>query len=221
MKLMGPDFARTIINSQGGIARLNRYRVVMPTLFIGGDAISLDVLCRSVTIPGRTLTTQQRRVNMRIVEVPNGYTNTPVDMIFTETNAFNVSRYIDTWMGRVVNPNTYEIDYRDNITRDILVMSTDTNGIPQYITVLQNAYPKVKTQIDMSDETDNTAASVRVQFEYEDFYVYENPLLSAVQDGINMLRSGRLNLPTNLIRGLSGGAEGIHKRIETSIGGLL
>lgn len=221
MKILGPDFARAIINSQGGVARLNRYRVIMPTLFIGGDAITLDVLCRSVTIPGRTITTQQRRVNMKIVEVPNGYINTPVDMIFTETNAFTVSRYLDMWMGRIVNPDTYEVEYRDNIMRDIIVMSTDLNGIPQYITILRNAYPKVKTQIDLSDSAENTAAEVRVQFEYEDYFVYESPLLSAVQDGINMLRSGRPTLPTNLIRGLTGGAESLHKRIETTVGGLL
>jgi len=221
MNLIGPDFAKSIINSQGGVARLNKYRVIMPTLFIGGDAITLDVLCRSATIPGRSITTQQRRTNMKIVEVPNGYINTPVDMIFTETAAYSVSRYLDQWMNRVVDPETFQIEYRDNIVRDILVMSTDTMGIPQYIVILQNAWPKVKTQIDLSDEAENALVSVRAQFEYEDYVIYDNPTLSAVQDGIAMLKSGSFRLPTNLIRQISGGAEGLHRRIETSVGGLL
>lgn len=206
MSPISPNILKTLIEAQGGVSKLNRYRVIMPTFFIGGDAITLDVQCRSATIPGRSINTVVRRTNMKEIQTPAGYSNTPVDFIFTESNNFNVSRYLDEWMGRVVNPETYEVEYRENVVRDIMVMSTDASGVPQYVCILRNAFPKTKAQIDMSDNNESVATEVRATFEYEDYEIVDNPLLSGVQDGIRSLRAGKLKLPTNLMRSIDGSA---------------
>lgn len=202
IKPIGPDLFRSIVESQGGISKLNRYRVVMPTFFLGGDAITLDALCRSASIPGRTINTGIRRTNMKEIPTPLGYSNTQVDMIFTETTNFNVSRYVDEWMNKVVSDKTYEVGYREDIVRDILIMSTDEGGIPQYIVVLKNAFPKTKAQIDMSDNNENVSTEIRVAFEYEDYEIVNNPAIDGVQDGIRSLRAGTFKMPMNLIRGI-------------------
>jgi hypothetical protein len=220
---IGPGFAKAILDSHGGPARLNNYRVVLPSFFLGGDAITLDTLCRSATLPGRSITTVARRTNMKEIQVPTGYVNTPVDMIFTETTDFTVSRYLDNWMGRMVDSKSYEVAYRDDIMRDILIMSTDRSGVPQYVCVLQNAMIKTKTQINLSDAANDTPAEVNIIIEYEDFEVIESPTLGGIQDGIRMLRSGSFRLPTNLLRGLTSniGLDQVQQRITDGIGGLL
>ncbi len=75
---VGPDFASSIINAKGGPSRLNKYRIILPTRFIGGDAVTMDVLCRSATLPGKAITSSPRKVNMKEVQMPTGYTVDPV-----------------------------------------------------------------------------------------------------------------------------------------------
>ena len=199
-RLAAPDIAQSIINAKGGPTRLTTYRVVMPTLSIGGDAISMDVLCRGVTLPGKTINTVERRTHMKPVDVPIGYTTTPVDFVFTETNDHTASHYIDKWLDQIVNPNNYSIAWRSDIVRDILIMSNDDSGVPGYICKLKNAYPKFKNQMDLSDLSPDSLAELRVQFAYEDYEIIDSPLIAGATDLVRALRTGSVQLPTNVIR---------------------
>lgn len=166
-----PRVAKSILTKHGGPARLNRYRVIMPTLQSANDSLTLDVLCRSMTLPGRTLNTAVRRTNMKEIQVASGYTNTAVDLQFTETADFAISRYFDAWMAKAVNPTTYDVAYHDDVVQDVLVMSTDDGGAPKYVCRLRNAFVKTKTQVDMNDPTMDTNVELRVTLEYEDFEI--------------------------------------------------
>lgn len=199
-RLAAPDIARSIINAKGGPTKLSTYRVIMPTLSVGGDAISMDVLCRGATLPGRTINVAERRTNMKPIETPIGFINTPVDMVFTETNDHTASHYFDTWLNQIIDPNTYQVAWRDDIVRDILIMSNDNSGVPGYICKLKNAYPKFKNQIDLSDASSDTVTELRVQIAYEDYEIIDSPLISGAQDFVRSLRTGSVQLPTNVIR---------------------
>jgi hypothetical protein len=204
-KLAAPSFAKSIVNLKGGPARLNAYRVILPTQSIGGDAISMDVLCRGATLPGRSINTVARRTNMKEIQTPIGYVNTPIDMVFTETNDHTVKHYFDKWLDKIVNPRTYEVAWRDDITEDILIMSNDQSGIPGYICKLRNAYPKTKTQIDLSDNASDSIMEVRIQLEYEDYEIIDSPLIGGAMDFAKSLRTGSVQLPTNIIRAATEG----------------
>lgn len=199
-RLAAPEIAKSIINAKGGPTRLTTYRVIMPTLSIGGDAISMDVLCRGATLPGKTINTAERRTNMKPIEAPVGFINTPVDMVFTETNDHTASNYIDNWMGQIIDPQTYQIAWRDDFTRDILIMSNDESGVPGYICKLKNAYPKFKNQIDFSDNSTDSLAELRVQFAYEDYEIIGGLGIGGAMDFVRALRTGSVQLPTNVIR---------------------
>lgn len=199
-KIAAPQIAKAIINAKGGPTKFNNYRVIMPTLFVGGDAISMDVLCRGATLPGRTIATIDRRTNMKPFATPVGYINTPVDMVFTETNDHTISHYFKYWMDSIVNPDTYEVAWRDQITKDILIMSNDNAGVPAYICKLRNAFPKFKNQIDLADTAQDTVVEIRVQIEYEDYEILDSNAIAGAMDFVRALRTGSVQLPTNVIR---------------------
>jgi len=203
MGVLSPSFAKSILTAHGGPARYNKYRVIMPTLFIGGDSLTLDTLCRTATLPSRAIDTTKRKVNMKIIQVPSGYTNGTVDFTFTETSDGMVSRYLDEWMGRIVSEKTYDIAYKVDVVRDIIIMRTDNDGLPTYTCILRNAFPKLKSQIDMSDTNNNTAIELRATFEYDDFHIIDNPLVDGLSDIKRTLKSGKFKIPTNLIANLS------------------
>lgn len=199
-KLAAPDIAKAIINVKGGPTKLNKYRIILPTMFVGGDAISMDILCRGATLPGRSVNVMERRTNMKPIETPMGYINTPVDLVFTETNDHTVNHYFNIWMDRTVNPDTYEVAWRDNCVEDVLIMSNDDSGIPGYIVKLKSCFPKVKNQIDLADTSADSVVEVRVQLAYEDYEVIDGGLLAGATDFARALRTGSIPLPTNTIR---------------------
>ena len=199
-KLAAPSFAKAIIDLKGGPTTLNSYRIIMPTLFVGGDAISMDILCRGVTLPGRTINVMERRHHMKPIETPIGYINTPIDLVFTETNDHTVSHYFDIWLDSIVDPDTYEVAWRDDIVKDIIIMSNDKSGIPGYIVKLKNAFPKFKNQVDLADTSTDAVAEIRVQMAYEDYEVVDSNLIASATDFTRALRTGSVPLPTNIIR---------------------
>jgi len=205
MVAIGPKIAKSIINFNGGVAKENKYRVVMPTLFIGGDAITMDVLCRSTSLPGKVIATADRKTNMKKIAVPTGYEVADIEITFTEPANRNVSRYFDIWLDRIVDKKNYNIAYKDDIVRDILVMSTDDNGIPNYIVTLRNAFPVIKTPIPLTDKSENAISEVSVTFSYEDFKVHDSTLLSGASDLSRQISANSFVVPTNILRGITSG----------------
>lgn len=205
MVAIGPSIAKSIINFNGGVAKENKYRVVMPTLFLGGDAITMDVLCRATGLPGKTITTIDKKTNMKSIKLPTGYETDDVEMTFTELANRNVTRYFDIWLDRVVNKGTYDIAYKDDIVRDILIMSTDDNGIPNYICTLKNSFPLLKSTIPLSDRSQDAVSDVSVTFSYEDYEVHDSTLLNGISDISRQITANRFVAPTNIIRGITTG----------------
>lgn len=199
----GPSFAKSLIDAKGGISKANHYRVLLPTLFIGGDALSMDILCRSTNMPSRNITTAPRKTNMKSIEMPTGYVNGQVDMAFTETTDQTASFYFDLWQNTVIDPETYEVAYRLDVVKDVLIMSNDDKGLPSYICVLKNAFPKLRSPTDHSDNTENTAKEVRVTFEYEDYEVIDSLEFSAFRDLARSIGAGKIKIPTNILRNVT------------------
>lgn len=207
MPAIGPGLAKSIYQFNGGVAKENKYRVILPTLFIGGDIIQLDVLCRATSLPGKAIKTTERKTNMKTYQVPSGYEVDDVEMTFTEVNNRNVSRYFDIWLERIVNQDSYEIAYKDDIVRDILVMSTDYNGVPNYICTLKSAFPTLRTAIPLSDQSPDTETEISVTFTYDDYIIHDNTILNGLSDLSRQIRSNSFVVPTNLLRGLTNGID--------------
>ena len=240
---------RARISKHGGLAKLNKYRVVMPTIrdfgvtnavrrigdnfvrdafsdILGDDALNpigdivgeaigsslsrrlpttddsqtLDVLCRSVTIPGKTLNSIVRKTNMKEIQVASGYTVDPVNIRFSETADYMVSKYLDRWLSLTVDPSTYEVGYRDDYVRDIVIVALDEQENPQYTITLKNAFPKTKILVDMSDFSANTITEIAAVFDYEDYVVGNDK--EQIQTELTRVAGQVLNIPRTIINSL-------------------
>ena len=199
MPANAPQIAHSIIKHKGGVAKNNRYRVVLPNMFIGGDMITMDVLCRSVNIPGRIITAAERRTGMKIHEMPTGYTTEDLNMSFTETADQSVAKYFDIWTSQIINPETHEIAFKEDIARSILVMPTTDEGIPTRIYKFINTFPKLRPAITYSDSSEAVALQVEVSFSIDDFEVVDAPILGYVNDAVRTIKSGSLTFPSNTV----------------------
>jgi len=205
MVAIGPRVAKSVINFNGGVARENKYRVVLPTLFIGGDIFTMDVLCRATSLPGKIISTVERKTNMKKTLVPAGYETDEVEMVFTETANRNISRYFDIWQDRIVEKNNLTVAYKNDVVRDILIMSTDDNGVPSYIVTLKNAFPILKSAVPLTDKSQNVISEVSVNFAYDDYTVHDSTLLAGISDLSRQISSNGFVVPTNILRRITTG----------------
>ena len=161
------------VSHHRGIQLSNRYKVILPPLRgFKDDLIAMDMLCRKVTFPGRTLDTIDRKVNHLSVKIPTGYTNDQVSMEFTETNDNIIGRYFDNWIAQSTDQETGLTSYRDDIARTVTILKVDKKGVPTYGVMLKKAFPIIKSSVDLSDESDSIVTQ-RVSFEYQDFEIID------------------------------------------------
>jgi len=196
IKTIGSDLGGTL----GSIVGATVGREVSDRLPTADDVITMDMICRSVTLPGKTLNTIISRTNMRDVTVASGYTVDPVNLRWSETADYLVSKYIDRWLSIIVDPRTYEVGYRKDYTRDIVIVALDSKENPMYTVTLHAAYPKSKVLLDLSDFSANTVTEVAAVFDYEDYSVGTDHEQFAYE--LARVAGDHLNIPLNIINSI-------------------
>lgn len=91
--------------SKNGMAFANQYSVEMPpqlgkdqiTKLLGMDPKTANILCKSVTMPGKQILTLDRQVGIFSEKVVNGFAVDDVTMVFYALNDYGVKKYFDSW----------------------------------------------------------------------------------------------------------------------------
>lgn len=122
------EFKSTI--SQGkGLANPSLFYVVLPRLRAEGVANPqpLNVLCRSVGLPSRQLSTVQREIGQDTQSIAYGYTNTNVQMRFLVLNNQRTRHYFEAWQNSIVKlkdqsqEGNYAVAFPDEYMHDIKI----------------------------------------------------------------------------------------------------
>ena len=194
------DRIKSLINKHDGFQMQNRYKVILPNIHLGNDTIAMDVFCRSVTIPGKALTTVNRRTNMKDIAVPVAYTTEEtIQMQFLETNDNLISRYFDFWLDTIVSPFDYKVQYRDNYARNVFILKLDKQNDFTYGILLRNAYPKSKALVTHSNDGNQVLEQIIIMA-YEDYEIVDASLTGIVNKVISTTRANILGVPlSNLI----------------------
>jgi hypothetical protein len=192
------DELKGIASAKLGFARNNNFLVELPNLgvrgglagllggFAGflpsipgitGDAPQsgsreLNVLCESVTMPGRQILTSERRIGNVVEKVGYGYAVDDVSMTFYLMNDYGVKNYFDAWMNTVFNNETYEPGYKKDYAKSVKIhqLRKPIVGLSQgigpirinlgvgagsvYSVELEEAFPTTMQQIDFTNEQD-------------------------------------------------------------------
>ena len=84
------------IISKNGIAMANQYMVTLPPMK-GAGSRALNVLCKSVDMPGKQITTLDRAIGIHNEKIVSGYLVDDISMTFHVLNDYGVKKYFDTW----------------------------------------------------------------------------------------------------------------------------
>jgi hypothetical protein len=188
---MNVDNFKSLINKRGGLAPANRFAVYMPLPLVSfdpqeliakafkkGNSASnsfvqnprdLSILCDSVTMPGRQISTTDLTNNMLSIKMPYNYINDDVTMSFHITNDHYMKKFFENWTGRIFDKKKMTMKYRSSYATDIIIQQLDQRDVPVYTCVLKNAYPVTVSSYDLSNESQNGISKINVTFTYEDW----------------------------------------------------
>jgi len=188
---MNVDNFKSLVSKRGGLAPGNRFAVYMPLPLVsfdpqeliakafgkgnaGGnnffnDPRDVSILCDSVTMPGRQISTTDLTNNMLAVKMPYGYINDDVTMSFHITNDHYMKKFFDNWMDKIIDRKTMTMKYRSSYATDIIIQQLDQRDVPVYTCTLKNAYPITMASYELNNSSENQFQKITMTFAYEDW----------------------------------------------------
>jgi hypothetical protein len=146
------DQFKGLINSKGGVAQANVFRVQLPSL-PGASTTEVDLLCTRVNIPGKQISTLDKEIGLKTERIAYKTIYEEVSMTFMLMNDYGIRKYFETWTSMAINPNTYQMGYKKDYCHQIkieqlrkgfgLPVYSTPLGIPKLPTELQNRLPRI------------------------------------------------------------------------------
>jgi len=192
---------KATISKKGGLARSNRFNVIFtppkqsllnldPQTIISSaisgnfsarnlinDPRDINVLCSSVAIPGRQISTLDYQAEKQTIKISYGELHDDITCTFLLTNDYYMKTVFDSWVGSIVDMDQYAVAYKRDITTDVIIQQLDEQNTPIYGVRLEGAFPTTIADIELSNDNENTVQSLSVSFSY-DKYVPEGALSS-------------------------------------------
>jgi hypothetical protein len=188
---MSIERLKSLISKKGGLARANRFNVMFTppsgTLLnlnlqgaissaISGnfnaknfinDPRDISMLCDSVVIPGKQISTFEHQTVHQTVKIPYGYVQDDVELGFLLTNDYYMKTIFDKWINSIVDLEKYCVAYKDDITCDVVIQQLDEQDVPIYGVKLEGAYPVSMSEVALSNESTNQIQKMNVSFAYD------------------------------------------------------
>ena len=158
------------ISERGGLLDANRFKVILPEVEGSGlSGLDLNLLCISVDMPGRQITTQPRRIGIKEEKVADGFAVDDVNISFYMPADGSIKRYFETWAALVVPNRMGIINYKIQYQKPVTIEHLTRSGAVSHTTSLIEAFPTSLQPIELSSETTNQLSRYAVQLSYTDF----------------------------------------------------
>ena len=158
---------RSAIKGRAGLARSNRFRVVIPNVFSNDNGKGLDILCESCSLPGRQINTVDYSPWRNDNKIPIGYTDEDVTCVFHLTNDYYVKDLFDKWLKKIVNPDSYLIEYSASYTSTIDIYQLNESDQDVYAVKLLQAWPVSINSVELNNSDENNTQKLTVVFTYK------------------------------------------------------
>lgn len=209
---MSIDNLKATISKKGGLAKQNRFRVfftppsasllnlnletIISSAISGNfsarnlinDPRDISLLCQSVALPGRQISTLDYQAEKQTIKIPYGELHDDVTLTFLLTNDYYIKTMFDSWVGSIVDMDQYSIAYKKDIVTDVVIQQLDEKNTPIYGVKLENAFPTTVGDVALDNNSENTIQTLEVSFSY-DKYVPEGALsstASAIQSALSV-----------------------------------
>lgn len=198
---MNIDNLKSTIAKKGGLAPSNRFNVIFAPPAVSllnlnveniiGSVISgnfnagnllndprdISILCKSVTLPGRTLSTYEHDHDRQQNKYPYTFIDEDVTMTFHLTNDYYMRNMLEQWQSGIFNTESYVTGFKNDYSVDVIIQQLNQKNIPVYGVKLEKAYPVSYESITLDNSSENAVNEMSVTFAYNKF-VPEGPLSS-------------------------------------------
>lgn len=197
---MNIDTIKASVSKKGGLAPSNRFNVIFTppeqallnlnkesivgSLLSGNfsaanlinDPRDISLLCQSVSIPGRNISTFDHQDVNQLNKFPYTFIDEDIDMTFLLTNDYYMRQMFDNWMSGVFDANSYRVGYKKDYSCQIIIQQLNQKNIPVYGVRLEKAFPVNINAIELN-QGDQQLLQMTATFAYDRF-VPEGPISS-------------------------------------------
>ena len=155
--------------SSRGIARNNRYDVVIAPPGGFGDATQLSISCEIASLPGKGYATTDRRTYGPLVKVPYEKLYNEIQMTFRCDADMSEKKFFDSWYDLVAVPGSHHFNYYDDYVGTIIIIQQDGRNRSKYTATLLEAYPTIIGDLELTQEGTNEYHKLPVTFAYKEW----------------------------------------------------
>tara|TARA_Y100001937_G_scaffold116436_1_gene168376 strand:- start:779 stop:1459 length:681 start_codon:yes stop_codon:yes gene_type:complete len=129
---------KALANIKLGFARPNKFLVTLPTVGVGGGLFAgligafggtgggaspreLNILCSNVTMPGKQVLTNDRRIGMEFQKMAYGYAVDDVAMTFYLMNDYGIKDYFDSWRSTILDEEGQSSNYKNEYAKTVTI----------------------------------------------------------------------------------------------------
>lgn len=189
--MAGIEDLKSKIMMKNGMAMAHQFAVTLPSLSGNMNGRDINVLCKSVDIPGKQMATLDWNVGVYNEKVVNGFLMEDVTMSFYMLNDYGVKKYFDEWTKLMVDEERGNIAYKDQYQKSVKIyqlvkpqirlgidlgpLSIDFDVLENsiYSVELEDAFPTTINAISLSNEADQLV-EFSVQMSYTKWKVMKD-----------------------------------------------
>jgi hypothetical protein len=126
--------------SARGLARQNRFEVVIPNLY--GDSRLVSLFCQGGSLPGATIAVKKQTLfGPAYIRPGNINYGETLQLSFLCDKDMSIKKTFDTWIHTVINPSSFTVNYKEDYSRDITIYQLDEKENYTYSVTLIDAFP--------------------------------------------------------------------------------
>ncbi len=176
MSAFSPDTLRSTITKRGGLATTEKFEVIFSGSGIAGldgsVAKDLQFLCENVALPTKSVSAQEKFIHGVGYQMPYRQAFQELSMTFLLTEDMAQKRFFDKWQNKIINPNTGNLGFYNEYTCKILIRkhlktSNGFGGNVPYEITLENAWPSIVAEVQLSHGGGNEIARLPVTMQYK------------------------------------------------------
>lgn len=149
-----------------GLSKPNKFEIFILRGNTNSKLVSL--FCEISNLPGININTKGLRIYGPAYQKPvsTEFGGEAITMTFYVDANFDVKKYFDDWVFTVVNPNSFNVQYENYYTSDILIKQLNEKNEIIYDVTLIDAFPRAVNMMDLNMGADNQAHKLNVTFSY-------------------------------------------------------
>ena len=93
-----------------------------------------------------------------------------ITLSFYVDNQMEVKSFFDSWMFKVVNPNSFNVSYQKDYVSQIKIAQLDEENNEQYSIYLEDAFPRAINLLDLNMASTNQVHKLNVTFAYRRWF---------------------------------------------------